>query len=93
MLRTALLINIYQKRVQALTSRLPLAQLLARAASNPALLNRLGLFQSAAAVRRAAPNRDCAGRGPRWNAATRPAAPIPRGCAPASPTMRGANTP
>ncbi|BCY21635.1 glycosyl transferase family protein [Bordetella pertussis] len=50
MLRTALLINIYQKRVQALTSRLPLAQLLARAADNPALLNRLGLFQSAAAV-------------------------------------------
>ncbi|WP_222852643.1 hypothetical protein, partial [Bordetella pertussis] len=38
MLRTALLINIYQKRVQALTSRLPLAQLLARAADNPALL-------------------------------------------------------
>lgn len=50
MLRTALLINIYQKRVQALPSRLPLAQLLARAADNPALLNRLGLFQSAAAV-------------------------------------------
>ncbi len=50
MLRTALL-NIYQKRVQALTSRLPLAQLLARAADNPAVLNRLGLFQSAAAAR------------------------------------------